>query len=96
MLDHIGILVTDLARSQAFYEKALKPLGIRLVAGDGAHYAGFGTGEKGFFWLYPAGTPPTRVHIAFASEDRETVHCFHEAGVAAGGTDNGGPGLRPD
>lgn len=96
MLDHIGISVTDLAKSQAFYEKALKPLGIRLVAGDGAHYAGFGPERRGCFWIYPTETPPTRVHIAFASEDRDTVHRFHEAALAAGGADNGGPGLRPD
>jgi len=96
MLDHVGISVTDLAKSQAFYEKALKPLGIRLVAGDGAHYAGFGTGPQGFFWLGPTETPPTRVHVAFAAEDRATVHRFHEAALAAGGTDHGAPGLRPD
>jgi catechol 2,3-dioxygenase-like lactoylglutathione lyase family enzyme len=96
MLDHVALPVTGLAASQAFYEKALKPLGIRLIAGDGAHYAGFGTGERGFFWLGPTETPPMRVHVAFASEDRDTVHKFYEAALAAGGTDNGGPGLRPD
>jgi catechol 2,3-dioxygenase-like lactoylglutathione lyase family enzyme len=94
MLDHVGIFVTDLAKSQAFYEKALKPLGIRLLAGDGAHYAGFGTGEHGFFWLGPSDKPPGRVHVAFASEDRDTVHAFYEAALAAGGTDNGGPGAQ--
>lgn len=96
MLDHIGVSVTDLARSQAFYEKALKPLGIRLVASDGQHYVGFGAGRKGFFWLHPTETPPTRVHVAFASEDRDTVRRFHEAALAAGAADNGAPGLRPD
>lgn len=96
MLDHVGISVTDLAKSQAFYEKALKPLGIRLVAADGMHYAGFGTEQKGFFWLGPTETPPSRVHVAFASEDRDTVHRFYEAALEAGGTDNGAPGLRPE
>ncbi|MBS7809549.1 VOC family protein [Roseococcus pinisoli] len=95
MLDHVGIPVQDLGKSQAFYEAVLKPLRMRLVAGDGINYAGFGAGEHGVFWLGPSGKPPSRTHVAFAAEDREMVRRFHEAALEAGAMDNGGPGLRP-
>lgn len=95
MLDHVGIPVRDVAASQTFYEAALKPLRMRLLAGDGLNYAGFGAGEQGVFWLGPSEKPPSRVHVAFLAEDREAVRRFHEAALEAGGVDNGSPGLRP-
>jgi len=97
MFDHVGINVRDFARSRAFYEQALAPLGYRVTMDMSQYKAvGFGTDEKPVFWVcerepYGAGT-----HIAFQVDDRETVHAFYDAAVAAGGTDNGPPGPRPE
>jgi catechol 2,3-dioxygenase-like lactoylglutathione lyase family enzyme len=100
MFDHIGFAVTDLARSKAFYHRALAPLGISILreataeqTGGNAHVA-FGAGRP-FFWI-GTGRPLTgRLHVAFAADDRASVDAFHRAALAAGGTDNGPPGLRP-
>lgn len=99
MLDHIGIEVGDLGRSREFYEKALQPIGIGLMMEfDGA--LGFGKetehGPKPFFWIYARGRPPVSgAHVAFGVSDTDQVDAFHAAALAAGGTDNGAPGLRP-
>ena len=97
MIDHLGLTVSDLAASRAFYEAALAPLGYGVVMeiadGDSAHL-GFGAGRPDF-WI-SAGTPVSEgVHAAFAAPDRATVDAFHAAALAAGGTDNGAPGPRP-
>lgn len=94
ILDHIGYNVHDFARSRAFYEKALAPLAITvLVEGEG--WAMMGREGKPQFWFGAMGTPQTGVHLAFAAAARDQVRSFHAAALAAGGTDNGGPGLRP-
>lgn len=94
ILDHIGYNVRDFARSRAFYEKALAPLAITvLVEGEG--WAMMGREGKPQFWFGAMGTPQTGVHLAFAAAARDQVRSFHAAALAAGGTDNGGPGLRP-
>jgi len=99
MLDHIGIEVGDLARSKAFYEKALGPLGIKLLMEfEGASGLGKETehGPKPFFWLHTRGRPVvSSAHIAFGARSTEQVDAFHAAALEAGGTDNGAPGLRP-
>ena len=97
MIDHLGLTVSDLAASRAFYEAALAPLGYGVVMeiadGDSAHL-GFGAGRPDF-WI-SARTPVSEgVHAAFAAPDRATVDAFHAAALAAGGTDNGAPGPRP-
>jgi catechol 2,3-dioxygenase-like lactoylglutathione lyase family enzyme len=101
MLDHIGIAVADFARSRAFYEAALKPLGLSLVmevsaeeTGADAH-AGFGAEGKPFFWIGTGAKPKGGLHVAFAAETRAEVDSFYKAAIAAGGKDNGAPGLRP-
>ena len=95
MLDHVGFAVEDYGRSKSFYEKALAPLGLTLLMEPQGEAAGFGEDGKPFFWLEARGTAVTgRLHIAFAVEDRETVDAFHAAALAAGGTDNGPPGVR--
>jgi catechol 2,3-dioxygenase-like lactoylglutathione lyase family enzyme len=101
MLDHIGFGVSDLARSKAFYEKALAPLGYRLVmevtpeqSGGGAH-AGFGDDRKASFWLGTGWTLTGRLHVAFIAKNRAAVDAFYRAALAAGAEDNGKPGLRP-
>ncbi|HEU6445518.1 MAG TPA: VOC family protein [Gaiellaceae bacterium] len=92
-IDHVILNVRDYARSKAFYEQALKPLGYEVVMefGEGA---GFGLEGKPDFWVSHRGDP-TIVHVAFAAPDRRTVDAFYDAALAAGGEDNGPPGLRP-
>jgi catechol 2,3-dioxygenase-like lactoylglutathione lyase family enzyme len=94
MIDHAGFGVSDYARSKAFYERALAPLGITLLMEPMGRAAGFGNNGKPFFWLEDGRSPVTEVHVAFEAPDRATVDAFHAAGLEAGGTDNGAPGVR--
>jgi catechol 2,3-dioxygenase-like lactoylglutathione lyase family enzyme len=91
MIDHIGISVTDLARSLAFYERALAPLGYTVLM-KGEQFAGFGAGGTSF-WI-GVGERAARVHVAFRAKGRADVRAFYEAAIAAGGKDNGPPGVR--
>jgi catechol 2,3-dioxygenase-like lactoylglutathione lyase family enzyme len=101
MLDHLGLTVTDLARSKAFYKMALAPLAITLIKElsaeeTGAHaHAGFGQEGKPFFWIGEGAHTAGPVHIAFVASRRSDVEAFHRAAVGAGGWDNGAPGPRP-
>jgi catechol 2,3-dioxygenase-like lactoylglutathione lyase family enzyme len=93
MIDHIVVKVKSFAKSKAFYEAALKPLGYR-VAMEFGEGAGFGESDHPEFWIGAgAGSP---VHVAFTAKDRKTVDAFHKSAVAAGGKDNGPPGIRKD
>ncbi len=94
MIDHVGIQVGNLERSIAFYTKALAPLGYQLVM-KWEQYAGFGVGGKPDFWIAGVGAPKESVHVAFRAKGRATVREFYEAAMAAGGKDNGAPGVRP-
>ncbi|WP_341703052.1 VOC family protein [Ferrovibrio sp.] len=99
MLDHISIGVRDLARSTAFYDAALKPLGITRLY-DGDHGAGYGAGKRAQFWLNPTDSPAPRnpqsgCHICFHAENRDAVQAFHALAISHGGEDDGGPGIRP-
>ncbi|MGJ4951584.1 VOC family protein [Bradyrhizobium sp. HKCCYLS20291] len=101
MLDHVGFPVSDFARAKAFYTAALAPLGYVLMmeitneqtGGHGDH-AGFGDGRPDF-WIGTGGTTATSTHVAFQAKDRATVDAFYQAAMAAGGRDNGSPGVRP-
>jgi catechol 2,3-dioxygenase-like lactoylglutathione lyase family enzyme len=94
MLDHIGLQVQSYTRSKQFYAQALRPLGYELVM-EFENTGGFGKDRKPDFWI-SQGTPASSpLHVAFASPDRATVDAFHRAALAAGGKDNGPPGLRP-
>jgi catechol 2,3-dioxygenase-like lactoylglutathione lyase family enzyme len=103
MLDHITIGASDFARSAAFYDVALAPLGIgrlmELTPEETGGYSGIGYGVPGkaFFWVGASpGGEPTRgqLHVAFTAERRAAVDAFHAAAIAAGGKDNGAPGIR--
>lgn len=94
LLDHIGFAVADFPRSRAFYTAALAPLGIAVMK-EGEGWAGLGRDGQMALWIGNFGTPPGRIHLAFAAADREQVRAFHAAALAAGGADNGAPGLRP-
>lgn len=97
MIDHITFGVSDFARSAAFYDRLLGPLGLRRLfemEDGGVQVAGYGD-TRPFFWI--AGHDPTsgKLHVAIAAGSRDLVDAFHREGLAAGGTDNGAPGLRP-
>ncbi len=102
MLDHVGFAVADAERSRAFYEQALAPLGIGLIlsvtpeqtqSGGTAH--GFGSHGNPFFWVGDNERVGEGTHVAFTAASRAGVDAFHAAALAAGGKDNGAPGLRP-
>jgi lactoylglutathione lyase len=95
LIDHLHLVVSDLARSKRFYSAALGALGIEM-GGEG----------PGFFWAdelfvsnleSPAssGSLTGRAHFAFQAASRDEVEAFYRAGLAAGGKDNGAPGERP-
>lgn len=95
MIDHLGIVVSNFAKSKAFYQKALEPLGYKILD-QFENTVGFGTEDKADFWISEeTDTKPTPLHFAFRGENRDIVKAFHKAGVAAGGKNNGEPGLRP-
>jgi catechol 2,3-dioxygenase-like lactoylglutathione lyase family enzyme len=94
MLDHISLRVQDFARAREFYKAALAPLGYEVVM-EFPDSIGMGDGGKIDFWLNRSDQPINPTHIAFSTA-REKVEAFHEAALAAGGTDNGPPGSRPE
>jgi catechol 2,3-dioxygenase-like lactoylglutathione lyase family enzyme len=94
VIDHLSFGVTNLAESKAFLLKALQPLGV-AIAMEGPNGVGIGQGNKPSLWLYETREHPARLHIAFAADNRRQVDEFYRAGIAAGGKDNGPPGLRP-
>ena len=103
-LDHVGINVSDYARSKAFYDRALAPLGIRALMEHGT-FCGYGRDGKPDFWI-GAGKASfqtdeqlraiTPVHVALVAHSREEVDAFYKAAIEAGGKDHGPPGLRPE
>jgi catechol 2,3-dioxygenase-like lactoylglutathione lyase family enzyme len=102
ILDHFTLSVTDYARSRAFYEQALAPLGIVRIVEFG-QACGFGADGKPEFWI---GVGPssfqtaaqvlviTPMHVAFAAKNRAAVDAFHRAALAAGAKEFGAPGIR--
>lgn len=94
MFDHIGFGVTNLAQSKAFFLKALEPLGV-TVAMEGPYGVGLGKNNKPMLWLSESAQQPAHLHLAFVAENRKQVDAFYQAAMAAGGKDNGAPGLRP-
>jgi catechol 2,3-dioxygenase-like lactoylglutathione lyase family enzyme len=102
MIDHVGFPVSDYERSKEFYSNALAPLGYALImeyAGEktesGYPAAGFGADGKPDFWIGGEGGLRGILHVAIAAKNRAAVDAFYRAALAAGGRDNGGPGLRP-
>ena len=95
MFDHVGLNVQDFERSRAFYGQALEPLGLKETAAfEEWKAASFGPEGKHGFWVVQREPYGTGTHVAFTVNDREAVDAYHAAGVAAGGTDNGAPGIR--
>jgi catechol 2,3-dioxygenase-like lactoylglutathione lyase family enzyme len=97
MLDHIELAVGDIAKARVFYDRALTPLGVAVVLsfGSGAQTSlGYGSEGRPYFWLVQGPPLTGMLHVAFTARDRPTVDAFHAAAIAAGGRDNGPPGLR--
>jgi catechol 2,3-dioxygenase-like lactoylglutathione lyase family enzyme len=100
MIDHIGFPVSDYARAKAFYLKALAPLDYSLVMEvtqeETGHdpAAGFGANGKPDFWIGGEGGLDKPLHVAILAKDRASVDAFYKAAIAAGGRDNGAPGIR--
>ena len=109
MIDHLGIKCAKYDETKAFYQAALAPLGYSLVMDYGPLAAGFGrplaanmqehTACLASLWLTPvatqeAGQAPSPVHFAMTAASRAAVDAFHVAALAAGGIDNGQPGVR--
>ena len=97
MLDHVSIGVRDIAKAKAFYDAALKPLGLACLSAD---ETSLGYGEKSVgFWIGlaerpVADDPQSGLHFCFSAPSRSSVSAFHATAIAAGGRDNGAPGVR--
>ncbi|HVV88804.1 MAG TPA: VOC family protein [Kofleriaceae bacterium] len=98
MIDHVSIHVTDVARARDFYAKALAPTGYTVIrqypSAEQPVAVGLGIGGKPDLWLMQ-GNPAQQQHVAIRAQTRKVVAAFFEAGLAAGGKDHGGPGVRP-
>ncbi len=99
MIDHTGLVVSDFAKSKSFYTKALGSIGYSLLAEfpaspNSPDIAGFGEPPEPDFWIVSGNPNEPRIHVAFRVENRAKVRDFHEAALAAGGKDNGAPGIR--
>jgi catechol 2,3-dioxygenase-like lactoylglutathione lyase family enzyme len=90
----MGFGVSDYERSRAFYAQALAPLGIELLMEPAPGIGGFGDHQKPYFWIGTRDGAVTGLHVAFETDDRAAVDAFHAAALAAGGSDNGAPGIR--
>jgi catechol 2,3-dioxygenase-like lactoylglutathione lyase family enzyme len=96
MFDHVKFGVSDFATSKAFFIKALEPLGVN-VAGEGVPTYGIElcSTDNDSLCLFQTDEKPAHLHLAFVAANRGQVDAFYQAALAAGGTDNGAPGLRP-
>ena len=101
MIDHVGFAVSDAARSRAFYEQALAPLGIGLIMSvtpeqteSGGSAYGFGSDGKPYFWIGDNERVGEGTHVALEAKARAEVDAFYQAALDAGGRDNGPPGIR--
>ena len=96
MIDHMTLRVRDYAKSKAFYTAALAPLGYEMLM-EWEGFSGFGVNKKPDFWLAAAEDRKySQLHLAFRAPNRKAVDAFYKAAMAAGGKDNGKPGLRPE
>ena len=100
MIDHMGIKVADFDRAKAFYDAAFAPLGASFLYMVPAEYTGgvkvggYGR-ERPVYWLHEAAPAAGHSqHVAFTARNRAEVDAFYAAAIAAGGRDNGAPGLR--
>ncbi|MDP9471677.1 MAG: VOC family protein [Chloroflexota bacterium] len=95
VVDHVGLLIADLAASRRFYTAALAPLGFALVREE-EDGAAFGVEGADDFGINLNAEPTTRAHVAFVAETRAAVDAFYTAALAVGGRDRSAPALRPE
>lgn len=94
MIEHISLRCRDAKKSRDFYRKALAPLGYQLSKNYGDAF-GFKQGGRHDFWV-TGGKVGTPGHVAFHADSPKKVDAFYAAALAAGGKDNGAPGMRDD
>lgn len=99
MIDHVSIGVRNVAASKRFYDAALKSLGYKCLS-DSPESLGYGA-KSPALWINAAARPVpadsgSGLHFCFSAPSRKAVDSFHAGGLAAGGRDNGSPGLRAD
>ncbi len=100
MIDHSGISAANFSKSKSFYDAAFGPLDASVMMTipteqtGGVAVVGYGRDHPSF-WLSQGNAQRPPVHVAFTADNRKAVDAFHAAALAAGGTDNGKPGLRP-
>ena len=100
MIDHTGLHVKDPTKSRAFYDAALATIGYAVLRTVPAEYTGgkvvlgYGVAPKPDFWVAEGDPETPRMHIAFRAKTRAEVDAFYQAAMAAGGRDNGPPGIR--
>jgi catechol 2,3-dioxygenase-like lactoylglutathione lyase family enzyme len=103
MFDHISLGIANLNRARKFYDKALKPLGVKMVLSVPGYGFAYGqTKDAPKFWIGPPSAKRRKPkacagsHVAFVAANRKSVDAFYRAAIKAGGKDNGTPGLRPE
>jgi catechol 2,3-dioxygenase-like lactoylglutathione lyase family enzyme len=100
MIDHITFGVSDFDRSTRFYDQAFAPLGVKRLftlppeRSGGVSMTGYGD-QRPWFWIAEHDATRGKLHVAIRAEDHAAVDAFYKAAIAAGGKDNGPPGLRP-
>ncbi len=94
-LDHVSLPVRKLAAARRFYEAALGAVGMTINLDVGSAFGMGSRGEK-IFWIAQKRGAAGGAHHAFSVGNRADVDAFHRAGLAAGGTDHGAPGPRPN
>jgi catechol 2,3-dioxygenase-like lactoylglutathione lyase family enzyme len=95
MFDHVVFGVSDYAASKAFFLKALEPLGVAVVSEGPLGVELCRAGSNSSLCIRRVEEKATHLHLAFTAESRQQVEAFYRAALAAGGKDNGPPGLRP-
>jgi catechol 2,3-dioxygenase-like lactoylglutathione lyase family enzyme len=95
VIDHVLLVVRDLAASRRFYEAALKPLGFDVMYEE-AHGVAFGTEGHDDFGIFEGDSPSTRAHVAFVASSREAVDGFYAAAMSSGGRDKAAPRIRQE
>jgi catechol 2,3-dioxygenase-like lactoylglutathione lyase family enzyme len=95
VIDHIGLRTARFESSKQFFISVLAPLGVTPTV-EYSGGVGFARGDAPTFWLGESSLAPSSMHVAFQAPSRAAVDAFYAAALAAGATDNGGPGIRAD
>jgi catechol 2,3-dioxygenase-like lactoylglutathione lyase family enzyme len=94
-LGHIGLPVSDIEKAKSFYDAIAQSVGLNQLA-DHDDFVGYGSDDSYEFYIHTGKPGVTGLHVCFEVGSREDVQKFYDAGLAAGGADNGAPGIRED